>query len=365
MAVQTAPVPARVGLAEQETRPTLWQRIARNYVVRRIVKALATIYVVITATFFLIRLMPSNPVEIFIQEQILMYGMSYNEARDQASALFAIDLDAPLSRQYLDYMGNLLRGDLGQSYRSKGTYVADIVRQFLPWTLFSVGTSLLISFVLGVGLGMVMAYRRERPIDYALSAFASLVSSVPNYLIAIILLVVLGPQLKIINIASMRGSISPGVQPGFTLHFFLDVLYHAALPIFVYVLTTIGGWMLAMKSSTIATLEEDYVTVARARGLKDGRIMTSYVGRNASLPLFTQLAISIGFVFGGSVLIEGIFVYQGIGQQLIKAINQRDYPVMQGIFLIITTSVILSNLIADLLYSRLDPRIRLGQGEVK
>ncbi|PJF46504.1 MAG: ABC transporter permease, partial [Candidatus Thermofonsia Clade 3 bacterium] len=120
-----------------------------------------------------------------------------------------------------------------------------------------------------------------------------------------------------------------------------------------------------MKSSTIATLEEDYVTVARARGLKDGRIMTSYVGRNASLPLFTQLAISIGFVFGGSVLIEAIFVYQGIGQQLIKAINQRDYPVMQGIFLMITISVIMANLIADLLYSRLDPRIRLGQGETK
>ncbi|BCX06131.1 MAG: peptide ABC transporter permease [Candidatus Roseilinea sp.] len=363
MAVQTAPIP--VSLPEEQARPNVLQRVFRSYVFRRLVKALATIFAVVTATFFLIRLMPSNPVEIFIQEQIAMYGMSYQEARDQASALFAIDLDAPLSQQYLEYLGNLLRGDLGQSYRSKGTYVADIIRQFLPWTLFSVGTSLLISFVLGVVLGMLMAYRRETPIDYALSTFASLVSSVPNYLIAIILLVVLGPQLRIINIASMRGSISPGVQPGFTLHFFLDVLYHAALPIFVYVLTTIGGWMLAMKSSTIATLEEDYVTVARARGLKDGRIMTSYVGRNASLPLFTQLAISIGFVFGGSVLIEAIFVYQGIGQQLIKAINQRDYPVMQGIFLIITISVIMANLIADLLYSRLDPRIRLGQGETK
>ncbi|MCS6846917.1 MAG: ABC transporter permease [Anaerolineae bacterium] len=363
MAVQTAPIP--VSLSEEQTRPGLLQRVFRSYVFRRLLKAFATIFAVVTATFFLIRLMPSNPVEIFIQEQIMMYGMSYQEARDQASALFAIDLDAPLSRQYLEYLGNLLRGDLGQSYRSKGTYVADIIRQFLPWTLFSVGTSLLISFILGVVLGMLMAYRRETPIDYALSTFASLVSSVPNYLIAIILLVVLGPQLKLINIASMRGSLSPGVQPGFTLHFFLDVLYHAALPIFVYVLTTIGGWMLAMKSSTIATLEEDYVTVARARGLKDGRIMTSYVGRNASLPLFTQLAISIGFVFGGSVLIEAIFVYQGIGQQLIKAINQRDYPVMQGIFLIITISVIMANLIADLLYSRLDPRIRLGQGETK
>ncbi|PJF46313.1 MAG: ABC transporter permease, partial [Candidatus Thermofonsia Clade 3 bacterium] len=174
-------------MPEEQARPNVLQRVFRSYVFRRLVKAVVTIFAVVTATFFLIRLMPSNPVEIFIQEQIAMYGMSYQEARDQASALFAIDLDAPLSQQYLEYLGNLLRGDLGQSYRSKGTYVADIIRQFLPWTLFSVGTSLLISFVLGVVLGMLMAYRRETPIDYALSTFASLVSSVPNYLIAIIL----------------------------------------------------------------------------------------------------------------------------------------------------------------------------------
>ena len=152
---------------------------------------------------------------------------------------------------------------------------------------------------------------------------------------------------------------------GFMLKFIGDVLYHAILPVTFYVLTTVGSWMLAMKSSTVATLEEDYVTVARARGLPDSRIMTSYVGRNASLPLFTQLAISIGFVVGGSVLIESIFVYQGIGQQLLKAINQRDYPVMQGIFLIIVVSVTFANLLADLLYSRLDPRIRIGKEEPK
>jgi peptide/nickel transport system permease protein len=123
--------------------------------------------------------------------------------------------------------------------------------------------------------------------------------------------------------------------------------------------------MLAMKCNTVSTLGEDYVTVARARGLKDSRIMTSYVGRNAALPLFTQLAISIGFVVGGSVLIESIFVYQGISQQLLKAINQRDYPVMQGIFLVITVSVVFANLLADLLYGRLDPRIRVGKEETK
>jgi peptide/nickel transport system permease protein len=340
-------------------------RVANNYVLRRVIKAVTTIYVVITVTFFVIRLMPSNPVEIFIQEQMALYSSSYQEARDRAAALFAIDLNAPVTQQYVDYMGNLLRGDLGMSYRSQGASVAAIIKQFLPWTLFCVGTALFISFTLGVALGMLMAYRRETPLDYVLSTFASLVSSIPNYLIAIIIIVTFGSQFKILNIAQMRGSISPGVQPGFTLKFIGDVFYHASLPVFVYVLTTIGSWMLAMKSSTVATLEEDYVTVARARGLKDSRIMTSYVGRNASLPLFTQLAISIGFVVGGSVLIETIFVYQGIGQQLLKAINQRDYPVMQGIFLIITISVVFANLMADLLYGRLDPRIRIGNEEMK
>jgi len=364
MAAQTIQ-PGSISLPVPVAQPSLWQRISRNYVARRVLKAVLTIFAVVTVTFFIIRLMPGNPVEIFIQEQMALYNLSYQDAKNQAGALMSIDLDAPVPQQYADYMSHLLRGDLGESYRSRGTKVASIIRQFLPWTLFSVGTALLISFTVGVGLGMLMAYRRETIVDYALSTLASIVSSVPNYLIAIIVIVVFGTQWKVINYAAMRGSLSPGVHPGFTPKFIGDVLFHALLPISIYVLTTIGGWMLAMKSSTVATLEEDYVTVARARGLKDGRIMTSYIGRNASLPLFTQLAINIGFVVGGSVLIESIFVYQGIGQQLLKAITQRDYPVMQGIFLIITVSVVAANLLADLLYGRLDPRIRVGQAETK
>jgi len=121
--------------------------------------------------------------------------------------------------------------------------------------------------------------------------------------------------------------------------------------------------MLIMKSSTLATLEEDYVTVARARGLSDGRIQSAYVGRNAVLPLFSQLAIAAGFVVGGSVLIEPIFQYQGVGYVLLQSVLQRDYPVMQGIFVVITSAVVVSNLLADLLYSRLDPRIRITNEE--
>lgn len=343
----------------------LGRRLIANYILRRLVKSLVTIWLVVTATFFIIRLMPGSPVEIYIQEQMSLYGMSYDDARAQASAMFGIGLDRPVIFQYFDYMGNLLRFDMGTSYKSFGTPVISMVAKFLPWTLFSVGLSLLLSFTLGMLLGMITAYRRESLLDHILSTLGSIFSSVPNYLVAMVIIVLLGGYWRILPIAQMRGSMTPGIEPGFTPEFIGDILFHASMPVATYVLTTVGGWMLTMKSSTIATLEEDYVTVARARGLPDRRIMTAYVGRNAILPLVTQLAISVGFIVGGSALIENIFVYMGVGKLLIDSINQRDYPVMQAVFLIITVTVILANLLADLLYSRLDPRIRTtGGGEV-
>ncbi len=353
-AIPVGPAPRRL---------TLWTRFLRNFWVRRTAKALFTIFVVVSLTFFLVRLMPGNPIEVYINGLIEQFGIPYDEAKNQAAALFAIDLDAPFYVQYLGYLANLLRGDLGISLLSAGTPVSEIIIRFLPWTIFSVGTGLLISFTLGIILGMIMAYRRESAADHILSALASVLSSVPNYLIAMMLVVFLGVQWKLVDIAAMRGSMSPGMQPSFSLAFIKDVLYHASLPIATYVVTTIGTWMLTMKSSTISTLGEDYVTVAKARGLPERRITVAYVGRNAALPLFTQLTIAIGFIVGGSVLIESVFVYQGIGLVLLRSITQRDYPVMQGVFLIITISVIVANLLADVLYSRLDPRIKLGKGE--
>jgi peptide/nickel transport system permease protein len=339
-------------------------RAARSsYLLRRLVKAFSTILFVTTLVFFLVRLMPSNPVEVYINELIVQYSLTYAEAKDQAASLFAIDLDEPVLRQYFGYMGNLFQGDMGTSLRSPGTSVTSIIARFLPWTIFSVGTGLLISFTLGMILGMLTAYRRDAFWEPIVSGIGSFLSSIPDYIIGILLLVYLGVRWELVPIHQMRGSTSPGIQPGFTWTFIKDIFFHAALPITTYVLATIGGWMLTMKSNTISTLGEDYVTVARARGLSERRITTAYVGRNASLPLIAQLAISIGFVVGGSILIEFIFVYQGIGFQLREAINTRDYPVMQGIFLVITISVILSNLAADYVYGWLDPRIRIGGGE--
>ena len=342
----------------------LWiKRITSNFVVRKAARAVFTIWFVTTLTFFLVRLMPSNPIEVFINELIVQYGLPYAEARDQAASLFAIDLDAPLHIQYFSYMGQLLQGNLGESLRSPGTPVWDIIIAFLPWTLFSVGIALLLSFTLGVLIGMLLAYKRQALWEPAVSGFASGLSSIPNYIIGIVLLVYLGVYWNLVPIHKMRGSRSPGIEPGFTWVFISNIFFHAALPILTYVLSTIGSWILSMKSSTIGTLGEDYVTVARARGLSEGRITTAYVGRNAMLPLITQLLISIGFVVGGSILIESIFVYQGIGFRLLEALRSRDYPLMQGIFLIITSSVVVSNLIADFIYGWFDPRVRVAGGD--
>lgn len=325
-------------------------------------KSAVTGAVVATLTFFIIRLMPGNAIEVYVHQLIAQYGMPLAEARNLAASLFSLDLDEPLWQQYVRFVANLATGNLGTSFLSPGTSVAAILGRFLPWTVFSVGTALLLSFSLGVGLGMLIAYRRGTWLDQALSALGSVMSSVPNYLVAMLIVVTLGVQWPILPIQQMRGVLSPGMRPSLSLAFVGDALYHAALPIATYVLTTVGYWMLTMKNSTLATLEEDYVTVARARGLPDRRIVTAYVGRNASLPLFTQFTIAAGFVVGGSLLIEYIFVYQGIGLLLINSINQRDYPVMQGVFLLITVSVIVANLVTDLVYSRIDPRIRLQGG---
>jgi peptide/nickel transport system permease protein len=369
------PPQAQRSVALAESRPivataAVWAAVVRSLigawfrrpVVRSLAKALATVFVVVTLVFFLVRLMPGNPVEVYINNLVIEQGMSYAEAADIASGLFSINLDAPLHEQYLSFLRNLAQGNLGSSVLSQGAPVASLILHYLPWTLFAVGTGLMLSFVLGISLGLLMAYRRNSALDHLLSSASSIFSSIPDYLIGIMIVVFLGVQLRWLPITQMRGAITPGISPGLTPQFIGDVFFHASLPISAYVITHIGVWMLTMKNSTLAALEEDCVTAARARGLRDGRITTAYVGRNAVLPLFTQLTISTGFILGGAVFIEYIFVYQGLGWLLLNSINQRDHPVMQGVFTLITIAVVFANLLADLFYSKLDPRIGRAGG---
>lgn len=333
------------------------RKVWRNYYLRRIFKALASIFVVTTLTFFLIRLMPGNPLDIYIQTQ-LQSGYSLEEAQQMAASIYQIDLNEPVLSQYGHYLQGLVKGDFGMSIVSTRTPVSKLILRFLPWTLFVVSVSLVISFTLGVLLGTVIAYKRNSWIDHLFASFSSIITAFPDFMIATMILLWGGVRWKLFSVSGVRGSLSPGMVPGWNLEFFADAFYHAALPIFTYVLVSVGRWMLQMRSSTMSTLGEDYVMVAKARGLSDTRITTAYVGRNAIIPLFTTLAITIGGMFGGSVLIETVYQYQGIGVKLSSALASRDYPVMQAVFIIITTATVTANLLADFLYGLLDPRIR-------
>jgi peptide/nickel transport system permease protein len=338
-------------------------RIYRNFWARRVLRMLFIMWLVTSLIFILIRLMPGNPVDAMVQELVSQRGLSIEEARDMASTMIGLNLKEPILNQYGNFMLNLLHGDLGKSYRSPGKDVTELIMSRLPWTLFSVGISLTVSFVIGMILGTFIAYKRGGFTDNLLSNLAAIFDAVPGYLTAIIVFLLLGVIWKIYPLAYMRGVVSPGMKIDFSIPFFIDALRHLFVPALVYILATCGSWMLTMKSSTISILEEDYITAARARGLSEWRILAFYVGRNASLPLVTRLAVTIGFLMGGSVIIEQIFTYQGIGVMLLQAISSRDYPVMQGVFMVITIAVIFANFLADLLYGWLDPRVRLGTQE--
>ncbi len=335
-----------------------------SYSVRVLLQSLITIWAVMTFTFVLIRLMPGNPIQIRI-DQLMNRGMTYDEAEAQAANLFDFDPDAAVFQQYLDYLGKVTRGDLGRSILGGGAPVTAIILEFLPWTLFSVGLGLLISFLVGAALGALIAYRRGGWLDNLITALSSILYGIPDYVIALLLILVAGVQLQWFQVGQMRGAADPALPPGFTPEYIASVFKHALLPVGTYVLSTAGSWVLAMKSSTLSTLGEDYITVAKARGLSETRILAAYVGRNALLPLVTRLAISIGFVVGGSVIVEAFFQYPGLGQRLLRAITDRDYTTMQGIFLVISISVVASNALSDLLLGWLDPRVRVGKGRSK
>ncbi len=337
------------------------------FLLRKLLKVAFTVWVVTTLIFFLIRLMPSNPIEQYIQNLVVQYGMSYEEATSRAASLFSLDLSQSIFMQYLEYMKDAIRLDFGTSFLSPGVHVSEIIAARLPWTLFTVGTGLILSFIVGTALGAIAAYRRESWYEPIISGVSSFLSAIPDFLIAIFLILFFGVftwwgRGSIVPIFQLRGNYGAGVTIGWNWPFMKSVLDHSFVPILTYFFSQIGIWVLLMKGSTTGCLNADYAIIARARGLRPRKILTSYIGRNAMLPIATEFAMRLGFIIGGSLIIEQLFVYQGIGLELLKATTNRDYPLMQGIFLIMTIAIVLSNLFAEILYSLLDPRIRVQGG---
>jgi len=336
-----------------------------RWIVRRTLLLAFTLFSAITINFFLVRLMPGNPVDAIILE-LVTQGYSFEEAMIRASAILNFAPDAPLHEQYLSFLKGAFTGDLGYSMRL-ATPVSTVLGYALPWTIFSMSISLIISFALGVLLGMYTAYKRGSLIDRFVSLYSSISGAIPPYAVGFLLIVIFAIQALRIGPVVLRfpaqAPYGEGVLPPLqgqlpSVDFILNVLWHAFLPIMTYVVTSVGGWTLRMKSSTVSVLGEYYVTAAEARGLPDSRVIMTYVGRNAMLPLFAQFAISLGLMFSGVVFIENLFLYPGIGRFFAQSMSWRDYPLTSGCFLVTTVAVILANFLADLLYSRLDPRIR-------
>lgn len=325
-----------------------------RYLTKRVIMSLIIIYIVLTMSFFMIRLMPGNPMSALESQLRVQGGLTDQEIQQRVAAVYGVMPNDPVLVQYKDYLINILHGNLGVPITNPGTTVTAVIAEALPWTILIVGVSLIISFIIGVAIGSAMASFPDSVFSKVMTFVVSFLSAVPSYLVAIVLLYILTATYRAFP---SGGAYGVDVTPGPNAAYLLSVLYHSILPIVASVITSFGGWALAMKGSAVSVLGAEYVRAAESRGLSDRTISRSYVGRNSMLPMITQLALSIGFMFGGSVFVETYFQYPGIGYYLIQSVNNRDYSLMMGCFLLITVSVVVTNLLVDLLYPLVDPRI--------
>lgn len=329
-----------------------------NWFVKRVGLALATIYAVITLTFVLIRFLPGGPANFLASQIQRKTGRKLNpEQLDRmVNQYVSFDPSQPLWKQYVDYMANLLSGNFGTSlYYNESN--AQIIGEALPWTVFVMSIAITTMFVVGILLGATMAYKEQSRFDTFFTGLGTVLNSIPYFLAAIALLYVFG---YVYGIFPTRGKVAEGVEAGLTLEFITSAFYHAALPALSVIITGTGGIALAMRGNSISVLGEDYVRVAKLRGLSTRTIVSSYVMRNAILPMYTSLLIAIGFIFGGSIILERIFVYTGVGYYLFQAVQARDYSLMMAGFIMISITVVFAILFADLTYGKLDPRIGAG-----
>ena len=322
-----------------------------RYIARRLGFYLIAAWAALTLNFFLPRLMPGDPaVALFARFQ----GRLGPEAMASLRETFGLT-DASLLSQYWTYLGHVLKGDFGTSVAYFPSPVSQVIGTGLVWTIFLAGTAVVISFAIGTLLGVATAWWRRGWIDNWLPSALVFIGAFPYFWLAMVALYVLGFKLGWFPLGHAYGD---DVAPGFSLIFFADVARHAVLPIATVVLVTLGGWLLSMRNTMISVLGTDYVNLAHAKGLKPSRVALRYAARNALLPSVTGFGMALGYVLGGSLLTEIIFSYPGQGYLLVQAVRNQDYPLMQGIFLIITLAVLGANLLVDLIYVRLDPRTR-------
>ncbi|MEV0900346.1 ABC transporter permease [Actinoplanes sp. NPDC049802] len=322
-----------------------------KYFLQRVAFYLFTAWAAITLNFFIPRMIPGDPVQALVTKY---QGQLSSKAIDSLYVLFGLNKDANLWEEYVDYWQQLLSGDLGLSFTFFPTPVSEIISSSLPWTLLLVGITTVISFLLGTGLGVLAGWRRGSWTD-GLLPVTTFLSSVPYFWLGIIAIYLFtGPD----SFFPSSGGFDAGLVPAFDQYFIPSAIQHSLLPALTILISSVSGWILSMRNMMVTVSSEDYITVAHAKGLSDRRVAMSYAARNALLPNVSGFALSLGFIVGGTLLVEIVFSYPGVGFQLFQALGASDYPLMQGIFLIITISVLVANLLADIAYLLLDPRTR-------
>ena len=324
-----------------------------RHLLRRLIFYLVALWLSITLNFFLPRWAPGNPVQALIGR---LHVKPTPQTIRSLEILLGVNNHDSLWTQYLQYLSSLAHGNLGVSI----TYfkpVSSMIAQDLPWTLTLVGVTLIISFVFGTFLGIIVAWYRGSKLDTIFPPIFTFLSAIPYFWLALIIFYVFGFVLKWFP-SDLQGYDIYETSPGWNMAFISSAITHAILPAFTIIIGSIAGWLLGMRNMMITTLSEDYVLMAEAKGLPQRRIMFTYAARNAILPNITSFALSLGFVVSGALLTELVFNYPGIGFRFLEAVNDKDYPLIQGLFLIIALAVLVANFLSDLLYVVLDPRIR-------
>jgi peptide/nickel transport system permease protein len=325
-----------------------------RFFARRLGFYLVTVWAALTINFLIPRLMPGNPIQSLVSHY---QGQGAEAAVAGLEKTFGLNSHEGLLGQYWTYLDQLAHGNLGLSITYYPSTVSSEISHSLPWTIALVGISTVISFLIGTWAGIVAGWRRGSRVSDSMVPVGTFLSSMPYFWVGLLALTVFGVTLRWFPLA---GGANPDVTEGWNGPFLSSVLTHAVLPAITIIISSVGGWLLGMRNMTVTTMAEDYITVAVAKGLRPRRIMYQYAARNALLPNLSGFALSLGFVVSGSIVTETVFSYPGIGFEMFNAVANDDYPLMQGIFLVITLAVLVANLFADVLYIALDPRIRQG-----
>jgi peptide/nickel transport system permease protein len=298
--------------------------------------------------------MPGSPVDAALGK-LASSGVPITNAERRA---VEIQLGVPhgsLLSQYADYLNSIVHLNFGSSYSFPTETVAQTIGKAAPWTLALIGVTTIVAFIIGTLLGVYAGWRRGRAADTSVTLGATFFAAFPPFWLGLLLLFVLAFKLSLFPI---KGGYNPGEIPSLSPSFLADAVYHSIVPAVTLAITTLSGWVFGMRNNMINTLGEDYVTFAEANGLRTRTVALLYAARNALLPNVTAFGLSLGAVVGGSVLVEGVFSYPGLGNLLYIAVSNHDFPLMQALFLVITVSMLVAIFIVDLLYVRLDPRVR-------